>query len=70
MTQNADRFLIFLEEPPHETDLQQGLALASLHHQQNRKVPTLIGRQYIVPQFLGSKAELGKADANLGASLH
>ena len=39
-------------------------------HQQNRKVPTLKGRQYKVLQLLGSKPEQYKLDANLGASLY
>ena len=41
-----------------------------LFHQQNRKVPTLKGRQYNVLQFLGSKAEQYNLDPNLGASLY
>ena len=47
-----------------------GMVMIVIVHQQNRKVPTLIGRQYIVPQILGYTAELGKAEANLGALLH
>ena len=42
----------------------------STTHQQNRKVPTLIGRQYIVLQIWGSMAELGKAEKNFWASLY
>ena len=39
-------------------------------HQQNRKVPTLKGRQYKVIQILGSKLEQYKIDPNLAASLY
>ena len=39
-------------------------------HQQNRKVPTLKGRQYKVIQILGSKPEQYKLDPNLEASLY
>ena len=40
------------------------------YHQQNRKVPTLKGRQYKVLQLLGSKAEQYKHNPNLGVSLY
>ena len=37
-------------------------------HQQNRKVPTLIGGQYKVSQKLSGAVELGKVEANLDTS--
>ena len=37
-------------------------------HQQNRKVPTLIGGQYKVSRKLSGAVELGKVEANLDTS--
>ena len=53
----SDHTVLSMQMAPHLL-----IAIVNLH-QQNRKVLTLIGRQYIVPQILGSTAELGKADA-------